>query len=605
MKKINLNIAITISIALCLCTIHMTHAQIITTIAGNGTPGFSGDGGAATAAKMRPWRMAVDGSGTVYITDAGNHRVRKVSASGIITTIAGTGTAGFSGDGGAATAADLNYPDGIAVDGSSNIYVTDNGNSRIRKISTSGIITTIAGTGTSGYGGDGGAATAADLGDPTGLAVDGSGNVYIVDRGNHRIRKVNASGIINTVAGTGSLGYSGDGGDATAADLFYPHGVAVDGSGNIYIADYGNDRIRKVNTSGGISTIAGSGTRGYSGDGAAATAADLNNPYDVKVDGSGNIYIADYGNYRIRKVDASNIVSTFAGTGSGGYSGDGGPATAANLYHTTGLATDGSALLYIGDANNFRVRSVGICSLPSAGSISGTSLVCAGSTTTLTTTATGGSWSSGSATIATISSSGVVTGLSAGFAVITYSVTNGCGTATATYSVTVNPLPDAGVISGIDSVCPGHTITLADAASGGAWFSGTPLIASVGSTGVITGVASGTASIMYIVSNSCGIDTAFYTVHVRSAAACATGIGSTENGTVNGIAVYPNPTSDHISIVSTINLKAVLKTVDGRVVMEQISARELNIGHLPEGMYLLLLSNEIGQVVKVEKVVKE
>jgi sugar lactone lactonase YvrE len=332
---------------------------IISTVAGIGFPGFSGDGGAATVAALSyPNNVAVCASGDLYIADTENRRVRKVNTSGIISTVAGNGSPGFSGDGGLATSAGLNYPGDVAVDASGNLYIADIGNQRIRKVSPGGIISTVAGNGSRGFSGDGGVATSASLNNPIGIAVDASGNIYIVDNGNYRIRKVSTSGIISTVAGTGSGGFSGDGGPATAATLYNPYGVAVDGSGNLYIADYQNQRIRKVNTSGIISTVAGNGSFGFSGDGGAATAASLNAPYGVAVDASGNLYIADYGNHRIRKVNTSGIISTVAGTGSQGFSGDGGAATSAKLNYPSDVAVDGSGNLYIADASNQRIRRV-------------------------------------------------------------------------------------------------------------------------------------------------------------------------------------------------------------------------------------------------------
>ena len=329
-----------------------TSTGIITTVAGNGTRGFAGDGGQATAAQInRPRGVGVDGSGNLYIADSGNERIRKVDTSGIITTVAGTGTTGFSGDGGQATAAQLNRPHGVAVDGTGNLYIADNLNHRIRKVDSSGVITTVAGTGAAGR-----------LDEPVRVAFDGSGNFYIADYGNHQIRKVDSSGTITTVAGTGGAGFSGDNGQATAAQLDNPHGVAVDGSGNIYIADSDNHRIRKVDTSGVITTVAGTGTAGFSGDGGQATAAQINLPFGVDVDGSGNLYIADYKNHRIRKVDSSGVITTFAGTGTAGFSGDGAAATAAMLNSPYGLGygleSDGTTNIYIADRENHRIRKV-------------------------------------------------------------------------------------------------------------------------------------------------------------------------------------------------------------------------------------------------------
>ncbi|MFH1352591.1 MAG: LamG-like jellyroll fold domain-containing protein [bacterium] len=332
---------------------------IITTVAGTGSSGYSGDGGSATSAQLNlPCGVTADDSGNVYIADRNNHRVRKVNTSGTITTIAGNGSAGYSGDGGTATSAQLYFPFGVAVDSSGNVYIADYGNNRIRKINTSGIITTIAGNGSGGYSGDDGSATSAQLYYPAGVAVDGSGNIYIADYYNHRIRKVDLSGYITTIAGNGSAGYSGDGGTATSAQLYYPAGVAVDGAGNIYIADYNNKCIRKINTSGIINTIAGTGTGGYSGDDGTATSAQLNDPRGVVTDSSGNVYIADSSNNRIRVISTSGIITTIAGTGTSGYSGDDGAATSAQLNWPTGIAITSSGNIYIADATNNRIRKL-------------------------------------------------------------------------------------------------------------------------------------------------------------------------------------------------------------------------------------------------------
>ena len=331
-------------------------AGVISTVAGDGTRGFGGDGGAATAAQLSgPWGVALDGAGNLYIADIGNNRIRKVDSAGDISTVAGDGTFGYSGDGGPATAAQLSWPRGVAADGAGNLYIADASNARIRKVDASGAISTVAGGGPVG---DDGAATAAQLYSPSGVAPDGAGNLYIADQNNARIRKVDASGMITTVAGDGTRGYSGDGGAATAAQLNRPSGVAPDGAGNLYIADVNNHRIRKVDASGVISTVAGDGTFGFGGDGGPATAAQLNRPAGVALDGAGNLYIADVNNHRIRKVDASGVISTVAGDGTDDYGGDGGPATAAQLNRPFGVAPDGAGNLYIADSWNSRIRKV-------------------------------------------------------------------------------------------------------------------------------------------------------------------------------------------------------------------------------------------------------
>ncbi len=365
MNRFHLNC---ILIALLLGASFASYSQIIVTIAGDSTQGFSGDGGLATIAELNlPEGVVVDASMNVYLSDEYNQRVRVVNTTGIINTIAGNGYGGFSGDGGMATDAELWNPNGVALDASGNLYISDCFNNRIRIVNTSGIIHTFAGIGSYGYSGDGGPASAAELHEPIGITSDASGNVYIGDYLNSSIRTVNTSGIISTFAGNGIAGFFGDGGPATSSELYAPWGIGVDNAGNVYIADYGNDRIREVNTSGIINTIAGNGYLSkasfppygaYSGDGGPATAAEFYNPSDVKSDASGNIYISDFNNSRIRIANTSGIVNTFAGNGLGGYSGDGGQATAADISGTQGLALDASGNVYIGDFSDNRIRKI-------------------------------------------------------------------------------------------------------------------------------------------------------------------------------------------------------------------------------------------------------
>jgi len=385
----------------------------ISTVAGVGI--ILGDGGPALQAQLAgPIGLAFDAAGNLYIADSGNHHVRKVSSNGIISTVAGTGAPGYNGDDQAATQAQLNSPTGVAVDNAGNLYVAEAEGHRVRRVTPAGIISTVAGTGAPGYNGDNGAASQARLANPCAVAVDAAGNVYIADRGNHRIRKVTPAGIITTVAGTGVAGYNGDNRPATQAQLFKPSAVAVDSGGNLYIMDNANARIRKVDSSGVITTAAGTGARGYNGDNRPATQAQLNLQSEqggVALDSAGNLYIGE--SERVRKVTPAGRINTLVGGGStflmhgdsgaasqvalspiGGlaadasgnvhYSepylavvrkvtpenmvlsvagashltGDGGPATAAGLFFPLDVALDTDGNLFIADSLNFAVRKV-------------------------------------------------------------------------------------------------------------------------------------------------------------------------------------------------------------------------------------------------------
>jgi sugar lactone lactonase YvrE len=346
----------------------ITPKGIISTVAGNGLADYSGDGGAATNAGLRgPVGVAVDASGDLFIGDAQNSRIRKVDADGIITTVAGSGNYGYSGDGGVATNASLAYPDYATFDAAGALYLVDGQNHRIRKVNADGIISTVAGNGIAAYSGDGGAATNASLCFPNGVAFDVSGNMFIADWGNNRIRKVDTNGVITTIAGIGptypaSAGFSGDGGAATDASLNGPVGVAFDASGNLFIGDTRNDRVRKVDTNGIITTVVGGGNDGL-GDGGAATNASLNTPNGVAFDACGNLFIGDTGNNRVRRVDANGIITTVAGGGTE-VLGDGGSATNATLSGPQWVAFDRSGNLLVADCGNGRIRKVGSGGLP-------------------------------------------------------------------------------------------------------------------------------------------------------------------------------------------------------------------------------------------------
>ena len=339
--------------------------RIISTVAGSAS-GFYGDGMSATVAEFgQPVAVALDASGNLYIGDHNNRRVRKVdAATGLVSTVAGTGVAGYNGDGIPATSARLAAAYGVALDASGNLYIADRENNRIRKVrAATGLISTFASGGTiydSISGIDGIAATSAGIGWPESVALDTSGNLYFGTM--NKVYKVDAgTGLIYTVAGSATKwGYNGDGIPATSAELNDAAGIALDSSGNIYIADYLNNRIRKVDAGTGlISTVAGTGVAGYNGDGIPATSAQLSGTDGIALDSSGNLYISDPGNSRIRKVNAgTGLISTVAGTGVNGCNGDGLPATSAQIYGPYGIALDSSGNLYLVDRGNSRIRKV-------------------------------------------------------------------------------------------------------------------------------------------------------------------------------------------------------------------------------------------------------
>jgi Secretion system C-terminal sorting domain/NHL repeat len=608
-----------LNVAFVLCFSFGTNAQIINTIAGTGSAAYSGDGTPAVSAEINtPFGVAVDVSGNVFIADYGNNRIRKIDNLGIITTIAGTGIGGFSGEGGPGTAAKIYGPRGITVDASGNVFFSDYANNRIRKISTSGIITTVAGNGLPGFFGDGGPATDAKLNFAWGVAVDAAGNIYIADQLNCRIRKVNTSGIITTIAGTGIAFFSGDGGPAISAGIQYPLGLAVDASGNIYIADNGDNRIRMINTSGIISTLAGSPTYGFSGDGGPSTAAQLYYPQGVAVDTGGNIYICDLNNNRIRKINSSGIISSIVGNGTAGFTGDGGPASLAEINQSTGVAVDLAGRVYIADNNNNRIRMIHTVThnpffthghsqtltfcpvevvsldtmltvfdidtgqtetwsvvLPAAHGIALCSYVTTSTGSILTPTGT----------IYTPATGYV------GSDSIKVRVTDGTYSDTTTIYITILPLPDPGLITGADSVCVGDSVTLSDISVGGVWSSSNTAISTVSGTGEVTGISPGTSIITYSVTNTCGTRSASF---VLVSADCKTGL-TTINRPANGyLDISPNPGSNLFAIkletAQAENVQYSITNLLGEKINEinSESNRSITIqSDLPPGIYFI------------------
>lgn len=538
-----------LNVSACVLWASIAHSQIVSTIAGTGTPGYSGDGGPATSAQVQVVNgLATDASGNVYIGDQLNRRLRKVSPSGIITTACGTGVAGFSGDGGPAAAATLGNIRSVATDAAGNTYLAIDGfyGERIRKISPSGIITTIAGTGTSGYSGDGGPATAAALHTPGGMAVDASGNIYFADIHNYRIRRISTAGVISTVAGNGAPGFSGDGGPATVASLFVVNDICLGPSGDIYFTD-ASDRIRRVSTSGIITTIAGSGTGGYSGDGGPATGANITVSTGICADAAGNIFFTD-GSHRVRRISTSGIISTVAGTGTSGFSGDGCAATAAQVNGPWSIAVSSTGAVYFGDNNNHRVRSIMAGSVPTftRGSMQ-TVEVCNTAATVMDTLlkVTDGdngqsvSWApltlpahgTLAATYTAVTTGGTISPLGttytpgAGYiGADTFSLlVTDCGgdRDTTTVCVTVIDPTISYPVSGADTICVGYTATLSVPPSTGTWSSSNTAVAAVSSLGIVTAIAAGTAAITYHADNACGATLSDRVITVIPASRCA------------------------------------------------------------------------------------
>lgn len=513
------------------------YAQYITTVAGTGTAGTTGDGSLAIAARVnQPHAAVMDGVGNIYIADFVANRVRKINTAGIISTFAGTGTASTTGDGGPASAATLNQPYGLATDALGNVYISEFMGGVVRRVNSAGNISTFA-TG---------------LTNPAGLSVDGTGNLYIADYGAGKVIMATSGGTTSVFAGTGTLGFSGDGGPATAANLGRVTGVAADGSGNVYIAVQDGERVRKVNSSGIITTAAGTGTPGFSGDGGVATAALLHKPTSCAVDASGNLYIADETNLRIRKVTfPAGTIETVAGTGLATFNGDGILATAANISpNYVSVAPTGELFL----TDIARVRRICIGGLPTVDPISGSSIVCQGGSTTLSNPTPLGTWSSSNTSVATVSAFGVVSGVVTGTTTISYTTSNACGSTAATMVVTVATLPSAGTIAGLDAVCTESTITLSSTAPGGSWSSTNPAIGTISSSGILGGIAAGTVNISYTVTNTCGTSAATKIITVNLTPAPISGYDNVCVSSTTTLATTPaggtwSSPSAHINVV--------------------------------------------------------
>ena len=502
--------------------------DVISTVAGTGGTVYSGDGVSATLASIaNPFAVAVDAAGDFYIADELHARIRKVDTTGTITTIAGYGVGAYGGDGGTATAAAIDLPMGVAVDSAGNVYIADTGNNRVREVSaTSGIITTIAGDGTAGYSGEG-TATAVELNQPIGLAFDAAGNLYIADQGNNRVRKVTGT-TISTVAGTGVSGLSGDGAAATAAEISAPQGLACDSAGDLFIADGANNRVRRISATGAITTYAGTGATVVSGDGGSATAAGVPSPYGLAVDARGDVFVADEINNVVREITFDGVITTVAGSGTYAYSGDGGAATLAGLANPTGIAIEGSGRLLIADSQNNVIRGVVFGPAPvvtSAASATGNLGVTFSYQIVASNTPTTYFASGLPAGLSINTATGLISGnptVFGNFPVIVHA-SNGGGTGALTVSMIISGT--APVISSAGSYSLGvggiyaYTIT---ATNNPTAFSATPLPpgASLSATsGVISGIATtvGTTVMTVTATNAAGSGTAAITVTVQPA----------------------------------------------------------------------------------------
>ncbi len=522
----------------CLFVSSLSIAQnnIITTFAGDGTTGYSGDGGSATDAQLQyPTGVTCDNAGNIFVCDRDNHVVRKINSAGVISTIAGDGTDGNSGDGGQATDAQLSQPMDVVVDASNNVYIADYGTSTIRKVNAAGIISTFAGGGISGYISSG-PATSATFGALYAIAIDAAGNIYSAGIGGARVYKITPAGYLSTYVGTGTSGNTGNGGPATDATMWAPTGVTVDANDNVFVYDLGssNGLIRKVTSGGIIDAFAGGGID-FLSDNIPATDALIPQVNSIITDAAGNVYLTGGAFHTVRKIDTAGNIDAIAGIAPNiGFSGDGGPATNALVNTPFGIAIDAVGNLYFSDRNNQRVRKI-------AADLGGADTICAGATTTMTSAnLSGGVWTSSNPGIATVNSTtGEVTGVSGGVATISYTL-NGF---VATGDVVVLPVPSPGPITGPSSVIVSGTISLSSATPGGVWSSCNNSVAVVNGIGNVSGYSNGSALISYTVTNACGSSTVTFPVTVGSCVA-ATNISTIAGNHIPGYSGDGGPASE-------------------------------------------------------------
>ncbi len=617
-----------------------TSAQIINTVGGTGTLGYSGDGGAAVLANIHhPHGSTVDAAGNFYFGDYDNNRVRKITPSGIITTIAGNGTIGLSPDGSVAATSMIAHPFDVAIDNAGSIYFTEALNQVVRKISPAGTLITIAGNGTTGLAPDSTSATAASLSNPAGIVVDGAGNVYFAEQYNHIIRKVTPSGVMTRIAGNGIPAFGGDGGLALAASLSYPNFLTLDNNGNLLISDNGNHRIRKLDlTTGIISTIIGNGSTGFTGDGGPATAAGLYYPGGVSVSPSGDLFIADNLHNRIRKVNASGTISTVAGNGTASYGGDGGLAMLAMLNGPVDVSLDPSGMLYISDYANHRIRKVNMSSIavdnPPLFNADGSAylVVCENATETAISSLGITDIDSGQIEYfsiltgpshgdlfglptSVISTGGIITPVGPGYTptsgyygsdTFTIVVNDGINSDTLHFHVDIQP-NIVGVVTGVDTICFGDTATMTNSINGGYWSISNATVATISSTGVVTGLLWGVDTVYYVINNDCIHDTSKHLIYIRRSGACNESVSNpdTEGLSIN---ITPNPTNGSFFVTcnNTNNkqLNGWITDMSGRRISNFNLKNNIPLDislELASGIYFVTITN--GSDIRTNKVV--
>ncbi len=577
-----------------------SHAQGINTWAGNGIAASTGDGMSPTAASFNNLGGVYyhTATGDFYVVEYTGCKIRKISSTGVVSTFAGTGVNGFGGDGGPATAAKFSYPIDFLADNSGNFYVIDNNNSRIRKIDAAGIITTFAGNGTFGFGGDGGPSTASVLNNPSRMTIDGAGNIYFADAGNNRIRKISASGTITTVAGNGTPAFAGDGGPATNGSFNAPLGVTLDGNGNMYIADGNNHRVRKVSTTGILSTFAGTGAVGYTGDGAAATAATMNYPNGITCDQTCNVYFTDWYGHKVRKINGLGIISTVVGTGVAGFSGDGGPALSGQLNGPNNLTFDPLGNLYIPEYYNNRVRKVSNLGestgcpplTPVAGFTAATS-VCQDSCVIFSSTSTGSidsvRWVSLSPGVVISLPTAYTTTIcfpGSVFATVKLYVYGAGGVDSTSTTIAINAAPHPGITKS------GHTLTATGGPyTGYQWYNGSVAITGATNATYTYTTPGGDYHVVVDSAGCAGTSSGVNTVGVAAV---------TENVKNYWIAQY---NGSLITLRSSEYLDELVHITiydaTGRLILQDMwnsgsNSKDLNTSSIPSGLYIVRLSNQ-------------